>query len=103
MRIAVVGGMLRQEGCLVGLAAASGHVLEFHSGFQGKRGGDLRTVIARSDVVLIVTDLVSHGGARLARTIARQLDRPARLVSRLGTSRLQIVIEELAVHGRASP
>ena len=71
MRIAWIGGLERNERELERIAVRGGHGLEFHSGHVGGRGaGDLRAMIERSDLVVILTDVNSHGAVLLAKKMA---------------------------------
>jgi hypothetical protein len=97
VHIGLIGGMIRQERQFAALAAAAGHVLEFHSGEAGGRHAEeLRTVIGRSDVVIIVTDQNSHLGVRLARQTARRLGRESILLARCGLGRFRTVLATAA-------
>jgi Uncharacterized protein conserved in bacteria (DUF2325) len=98
MRIGWIGGRERNETQLERIAERSGHSLEFHSGHVGGRGADgIRTLVERSDFVVIVTDVNSHGAVLLAKKIAQQLGRPSLVIRRCGSSRFQALIEALEV------
>ena len=97
MRIAWVGGVERNEGDLVELAAKAGHELDFHGGHMGGRGTvELRRVVERADLVVILTDVNSHGAVQIARKLCRQIGRPLMLTRRCGASRFQRFLDELA-------
>jgi phosphoglycerate dehydrogenase-like enzyme len=101
VRIGIVGGVERQWSELARLAQAAGHRLGFHSGRMSGRGvDDLRVLISRSDVVVIVTDQNSHGAARAAKRMARKLRRGSVLLSRCGSARFQALLEALAAQER---
>ena len=88
MRIAWVGGVESNETELKQVASRAGHEIEFHSGHTGGRGEDrLRASIARADVVLIVTDVNSHGAVLLAKKVAKQFGREYVVTKRCGPSR----------------
>jgi 4-hydroxy-3-methylbut-2-enyl diphosphate reductase IspH len=95
MFIGIIGGMDRQASKLVDIGRLAGHEVQCHTGQLngGATVGELRTLIDRSDVVLIVTDLNSHNAVRLARRLASRAHRPARLVRRLGTAQFAALIE----------
>ncbi len=96
MRIAWIGGVERNEGDLVDLAAKAGHDLDFHGGHVGGRGTlELRRVVERADLVVILTDVNSHGAVQIARKLCRQVGRPMMLTRRCGASRFQRLLEAL--------
>jgi hypothetical protein len=96
MRICWVGGISRQKGSLEKAASDAGHSLAIHSGDTGGRGAEgLEKLIARSDVVVIVTEVNSHGGMLRAKEQARRLGRPAYLIRRASVSSLQRVLLQL--------
>jgi hypothetical protein len=98
MRIGWIGGRERNEMQLERIAAKSGHCLEFHSGHVGGRGADgIRTLVERSDFVVIVTDVNSHGAVLLAKKIAQQVGRSSLVIRRCGSSRFQALLDALDV------
>jgi hypothetical protein len=97
MRIAWIGGLDRNESQLVSIAAEAGHVLEFHAGHVGGRGsGELRSAIERADLVIVLTDVNSHGAVLLAKKLCRQLGRGALVLRRCGAARFRQLLEALA-------
>jgi hypothetical protein len=101
LRIAVVGGFDRQAPLLHDMAARSGHSVEFHTGnVRGRGAGELRAVIARSDLVVIVTDHNSHGGVQAAKRLVRQLDRSSVVVSRCGVARFGALLDAISARAR---
>ena len=93
MRIGVVGGVERLESQLRTVADAAGHQLEFHGGhMSGQGGGKLRSLVERVDLLVIQTDVNSHGAVIRARALARKAHRPVRLVRRLGPSGLRALL-----------
>ena len=98
MRIGWIGGRERNETVLERIAARSGHVLEFHSGHVGGRGADgIRTLVERSDFLVIVTDVNSHGAVLLAKKAAAHLGRASLVIRRCGTARFQALLDALDV------
>jgi len=96
MRIGWIGGRERNETTLERIAAQSGHVLEFHSGHVGGRGADgIRTLVERSDFVVIVTDVNSHGAVLLAKKMVQQVGRGSLVIRRCGSSRFQALLEAI--------
>jgi hypothetical protein len=90
MRIGVVGGAERLADRLASIASAAGHQLEFHDGhMHGTASERLRSMIERADVVVIVTQINSHGAVQQARGMANRAHRPVHLVRRFGTSQLR--------------
>lgn len=62
MQIGIIGGLERNEPALQRAALVAGHFLEFHRGdMAGRRTQALDSLIQRSDLIVIVTDVNSHG------------------------------------------
>ena len=96
MRIAVIGGRYKNEGQLSRIARASGYELEFEEGHMRGRGMDgIRSAIARCRLVVIVTDVNSHGAVQLAKKVARQQDRPTLIIQNFGAARLCRLLDAL--------
>jgi len=89
VRIAIIGGLGRSEPILARLAGAAGHEALFHNGEMGARGvRALERVIDNAEVVVVVTDVNSHGSVRLARRFLRERGRTPVLMRRCGAARL---------------
>jgi hypothetical protein len=87
MRIAIVGGVERAEPELARIANELGHDLEYHPGHMGGRGSNgLRRMIERCELVLIVTEVNSHGAVQVAKREARASGRPVRIVRKCGAA-----------------
>ena len=96
MRIAVIGGRYKNEGQLSRIARAQGHELEFEEGhMKGRDVGSIRSAVARSGLVVIVTDINSHGAVHTAKKAARQLGRPSLVIQNFGAARLCRLLEAL--------
>jgi hypothetical protein len=96
VRIAWVGGVGRQAGHLVAEAERAGHTVEIHDGRTERRSiGRLRRAIARCDLVVLTTDVNSHGALGAAREAASEWNRPIVLVRTGGLTRLRRVLEEI--------
>ena len=101
MCIAIVGGFDRQAPLLHEMAARSGHTVAFHTGnVHGRGAGELCAVVARSDLVVIVTDHNSHGGVRTAKRLVRQLNRTSIVLPRCGIARFGALLEALSAPER---
>jgi len=97
MRIGWIGGRERNETTLERIAEKSGHHLEFHSGHVGGRGAnDLRALVERSEFVVIVTDVNSHGAVLLAKKLAQRIGRGSLIIRRCGSARFQALLDALA-------
>lgn len=97
MRFAVIGGYERGGAVLAQVAAELGHESVSHSGHTSGRGADeIRRLVAWADVVVVVTDVNSHGAVKIARIEARRLGRPVELTRRLGTQNLRALIARAA-------
>jgi hypothetical protein len=98
MRIGWIGGRERNETQLERIASQRGHVLEFHSGHVAGRGADgVRTLVERSDFLVVITDVNSHGAVLLAKKTANALGKPSLVIRRCGTARFQALLEALQV------
>jgi hypothetical protein len=106
MRIGVVGGLDRAARDLQERARARGHELELHTGVVNgaAAAANLRSLIERADVVVILTDINSHNGVRMARRQARLRNRPVKMMRRLSVSQLGAVLQTFAptVHDSAA-
>ena len=97
MRIGIVGGLDRSARDLQGIALARGHQLELHSGVIAgpASAAGLRALVTRSDLVIVVTDVNSHNGVRLARRQARISRRSLKLLRRMGVSQFDALVRAL--------
>ncbi len=96
MRIAVIGGRYKNEGQLARIAQARGYELEFEEGHTNGRGVEsIRTAVCRSDLVVIVTDINSHGAVHAAKKVARQLERATLIIQNFGAARLSRLLDAL--------
>jgi hypothetical protein len=98
MRIGIVGGLDRKARDLEGIAMRRGHDLQLHSGVVAgaASAAGLRALVTRSDLVIVVTDVNSHNGVRMARRQARLSNRPVRLVRRMNLSQFAALLQGLA-------
>lgn len=89
LRIAIVGGISRSEHDYRAVAEQCGVEIAFHSGdVRGHKSAALVEIVARSDVVIVLTDVNSHGAMWLARRTARRFGRRIELHRRFSPSRL---------------
>jgi|SRR5580658_5382687 hypothetical protein len=96
MRIGWVGGLDRSKALFEELAMRAGHTLEMHEGHVGGRGSlILEGVVTRCDVLVIVTELNSHGGVMHAKRLARRAGRKSVIVRKGSITSLQRVIASL--------
>ena len=103
MRIGIVGGAEKTRARYHELALAAGCRVEFHHGHMKGRGPDeLRALVARCDIVVIVTSVNSHGAVRLARELLRKQRREALIVQRFGLRHFEQVIRQHAHSSRAA-
>ncbi len=100
MRIALVGGVERGEQRYAALAGSLGHSFECHSGDTAGRGqAALESLVERSDLVIVVTDVNSHSAVIGARRRARQLGRECLLLRRCGLARFRQLLDGLGRGG----
>ncbi len=96
MRIGWVGGLDRSRARFSEVAEAAGHTLEMHEGHVGGRGTQaLEGVVARCDILVIVTDLNSHGAVLNAKKMARRAGRRALIVRKGSVTSLERVLASL--------
>jgi hypothetical protein len=101
MRIGIVGGLDRSEPLFARLAEAAGHGATFHDGSTSASGvRALEGLVEHSDLVVILTDVNSHGAARLARRMLRERGRTPVLLRRCGSARFGALLAALDRHGR---
>jgi hypothetical protein len=102
MRVGIVGGLDRVEPHYERLALEAGHEALFHDGHVGGRGRlSLERLVERCDVVIIITDVNSHGAVQFARQRLRLSGREPVLLRRCGPSRFASLLGELS--GRRPP
>ncbi len=103
MRVGIIGGLDRSELAYQRLAHELGHEVEHHTGYmRGTAGAGLERLIDRCDVIVIVTDVNSHGAVQQARKLLRTRSRPAVLVRRLGASRFLALLQDHGAPARLS-
>jgi hypothetical protein len=97
MRIGIIGGLDRNARDLAAVAEADGHELETHTGAVAgsSSAGSLRALVARADLVFVLTDVNSHNAVHIARRAARMHDVPLRIVRRLGPTQLAAQLAQL--------
>lgn len=97
MRIGIVGGLDRNARDLESIAQSCGHEIELHTG--GLTGpasaAGLRAMVMRADLVVVLTDVNSHNGVRMARRYARLKGTPVRLLRRLGAAQFPAFLRAL--------
>lgn len=102
MHIALVGGLDRSEAQYRQLAERAGHSIEWHTGdLAGRGSGTLESIIERSDVVIVVTAVNSHGAVWRARKLAKLRSKRLLLLARCGVSKFASLLGELSTPGAA--
>lgn len=97
MKIGIVGGVERNEAHYRKIAEDAGHELVFHSGHINGRTGDKLVEVARSVGLLVVlTDVNSHGAVGVVRKAATRFGTPLMLMRRLGPSRFAAELSHFA-------
>ncbi len=93
MRVAVIGGPERARASLSRAALQAGYTVEFHSGHAAGRGSEeIRSMVRRSELVLVLTDCNSHNGVHVARRESARLGRKILLLKRLSLQALVRVL-----------
>jgi hypothetical protein len=105
MRIGVIGGTENSLKLYEQMAAAHGCRVEFHDGKMAGRGtATLDTMVRRSDLVVIITQINSHAAVRRAQRFCRRERRPVLIVRRFGLHAFsQIVQGGAAAVARSEP
>jgi hypothetical protein len=102
MHIALVGGLDRSEAQYRELATRAGHSIEWHTGdLAGRGAGTLESMIERSDLVIVVTAVNSHGAVWRARKLAKARSKRLLLLARCGVSKFGSLLSELSTPGAA--
>jgi len=97
MHIGLVGGLDRSEAQYRQLAERAGHSIEWHTGdLAGRGAGTLESMIERSDLVIVVTAVNSHGAVWRARKLAKLRNKRLLLLARCGVSRFGALLSELS-------
>lgn len=90
MHIVVVGGREKNEVELARIAASGGHTIECHDGGVAGRGMNwIKNAVSRASIVVIVTEINSHGAVLAAKKEAQRSHKPTMVVSRLSSARLR--------------
>jgi len=96
MRIGIIGGLGRAEPLLRELARVSQHTIEFHRGDVGGRGSaSLEAEVARSELLVVITDVNSHGSVQLSRKLAKAKGVRRLVVRRLSQGRFAGLLQAL--------
>lgn len=100
MRIGIVGGLGRSGAMLEQLAACAGHMALLHDGdVQGQGVRRLEQLVDHADLVVVVTDVNSHGALRLARQLLRERGRSPLLMRRCGVAAFAKLLDALGQQG----
>jgi hypothetical protein len=97
MKIAIIGGRNKNTIQLERIAHAAGCELEVHEGHvHGSRIDEIRNLVARSELAVIVTSINSHGAMHVAKEAAKQFGVPTLLMRQLGAARFRTLVEAIA-------
>jgi hypothetical protein len=90
MHIGIIGGLDRNARELTAVAEAAGHRVETHTGVIGgsASAAGLRALVARADLIFVLTGINSHNAVHIARRTARLHAIPFRIVRRLSAAHL---------------
>jgi hypothetical protein len=94
MRIGLIGGLDRSVAALQALARNQGHEVGFHTGVMAgpASAASLRALVARSELVILVTDINSHNAVRATRREARLRQRPLKIVRKMGATQFSALL-----------
>lgn len=94
MRIGVIGGTENSLTRYEELAEAHGSSVEFHDGKMAGRGtATLDTMVRRSDLIVIITQINSHAAVRRAQKFCRKERRPVLIVRRFGLHTFSLIVQ----------
>lgn len=94
MKIGWIGGLTRNRAELERIARSRGHRLEFHAGEMAGRGAaDLRALIERSDFLVIVTEINSHGAVIMGKRMGHALGIGTLVLRNGGPARLEHLLD----------
>jgi hypothetical protein len=100
MRIGIIGGLDRGHDRYVRLAASYGHELVCHEGWMtGPRAGSLEKLVDSCDVVVIVTEINSHGAVLAARKAMSRKGRLPLILRKCGISRFTALLHAIEQQG----
>ncbi|MBE7482649.1 MAG: DUF2325 domain-containing protein [Polyangiaceae bacterium] len=103
MRIGWIGGLSRDSRRLCVIAERAGHALDTHSGVVHGRGvEEIQAIVSRADLIVLVTDLNSHGGAAVTKRFCRLYGRELLVLKRCGAARFREVVSQLGSPRRAA-
>jgi len=95
MHIGVVGGLERVESVLQTMGALAGHQVEFHRGHVQGGSQSLAALVDRCDMVIIVTDVNSHGAVQLTKRLCRRRGQTPLVVRNCGPARFERILEAI--------
>jgi Uncharacterized protein conserved in bacteria (DUF2325) len=94
MRIGVIGGTEKSLTRYEQLAREHGSSVEFHDGKMAGRGtATLDTMVQRSDLIVIITQINSHAAVRRAQKFCRKERRPVLIVRRFGLHTFSLIVQ----------
>jgi hypothetical protein len=97
MHVAVVGGIQRFESEIARRAETLGHTVEFHRGrVGGRQTAGLEAIVSRSELVIIVTQVNSHGAMYIAKKTAAQEGKRALIVRNCTPSSFGALVAQVA-------
>ena len=91
------------EPAFIRLAEQYGHEMVFHSGHvKSNTPRTIEHLVDRCQIVIITTDVNSHGAVLLARKSMREHGRTPLIVRRLGLSRFEELLQTLEAPAHAA-
>lgn len=95
MRVGVIGGTEKNLNRFHEVALAGGCEVEFHDGRMAGRGSEaLDTLLARCDVIVIITRINSHAAVQRAHKFCRRHGRKVWIVRRFGLHALASIAQQ---------
>jgi hypothetical protein len=95
MKIAIIGGRRKNLTQFCKIAEDNGHELQSNE-LVGHSTPEVRRLVARADLVVILTDINSHNAMLAAKTCAKTLGRPTLIVKQMGATRFRVLLQAIA-------
>lgn len=94
MKIAIIGGRRKSLTQFCKIAEDSGYELQSNE-LAGHSTPDVRKLVARADLVVILTDINSHNAMHAAKDCAKTLGRPTLIVKQMGATRFRVLLQAI--------
>ncbi len=98
MKVTLIGGVERNERAFEEAARSLGHTLTFHGGHMSGRGVEaLSRQVQGADLVIVATNVNSHGAVKTAKKVAAKHGVTLVMVTSCGPTRLREILAAAGV------